>query len=127
MTAAERARHPVRNGEHNQSDRIVKRDNREQNRRQCPFRLILLDDHHRRRGRGRRSHGAEDNRGRKRNDIREQEMEHDQSDIDHKGRGDRLHRTDHRRLAPRVLQARPAKFTPDRESDEAERDLGDDM
>ena len=114
------------NGEHDQTDRIVERNDRQQKIDQLALRLILPHDHQRRRRSGRRSDGAEDDGLIDADKAREEDAENDQHDIDQQRCSHRLHNADHRRLTAGLAQRTQPELVTDGKRDKAQRNVRDD-
>ena len=109
-------------GEHDEADRVVQRDDRQQDVDQRALRLILPDDHQRG-GRGRRrSDGAKGDGLRNGERVRER-GDGDERDVDEQRRGQRLQHTDDSGLFAGMLQRGHTELVADGERDEAQRDL----
>ena len=121
----ERLRNAERHREHHQTDRVVQRDDRQQQVDQRALGLILPDDHQRG-GRGRRrGDGAEGDGLRDGELAARRERDGDERDIDQEGGGQRLQNADDERLLAGMLELRHAELAADGERDEAQRDLRD--
>ena len=113
-----------RDCEHDQTDRIIQRDDRQQQIDQRALGLILAHNHERRGGGRRGGDGAEGDGLRNRQLAVCQQRDGDEGDIDQERRGKRLQNADHERLFSGVLQLGYAELAADGERDKAQRDLG---
>ena len=121
----ERLRNAERHREHHQTDRVVQRDDRQQQVDQRALGLILPDDHQRG-GRGRRRTDGPEGDGLCDRELAvRNECNRNQSDIDQEGCGQRLQHADDERLLAGMLELRHAELAADGERDEAQRDLRD--
>ena len=122
MAVVDRLGHAEADREHDQTHRVIQRDNRQQQVGQFALRLVLTNDHQRRRRGGRRRNRAQHNRVRQGHRIAEHEdMQPDEHQIDHQRRRQRLKNADHRRLLAGVAKLGQAELVADGKGDEAER------
>ena len=122
MAEVDRLGHAEADREHDQTHRVIQRDDRQQQIGQFALRLVLADDHQRRRRSGRRRNRAQHNRVCQGHRIAEhEEMQPDEHQIDHQRRHQRLKNADHRRLLAGVAKLGQAELVADGKGDKAER------
>ena len=110
--------------EHHQANRVVQRDDGQQQARERALGLVLAHDHQRGGGSRRRGDRAERDGGRRGEDVGAQEMEAEHGEIHQRGGDERLHDADDEGLTARLAQILQPELVADGESDEAHRHVG---
>ena len=114
-----------RNGEENETDGIVERDDGKKNVGQGALCLILTDDHQRSGRCGCRSDGTENDGGRERELVGSCQMNSDEHRVHQKRSNDSLHDSDDSSLLARLFELSETELVTDGKGDKAERHVGD--